>query len=167
MIGGEASIAVPTAQPEEAFAVYAEAEGHERPLLQIGVTFGRLMDDIVVPYQTDETFFIDGAPVTPAKLKRIKLLRLKPEFAYARASFNATLTTATEPFRKLYGQQYVERFEHMLREHSEDVTAQVIKAYNQAIKPSIKDYLPKREQLISAATTLFVEGVKALGKSSG
>lgn len=42
----------------------AEAEGHTRPLLQIGLTFARLMDDIVVPYDTGDTFFIDGAPVS-------------------------------------------------------------------------------------------------------
>ena len=151
------------ATPDDRYAVFAEAEGHARPLLQVGLTFARLMDDIVVPYQSNESFFVDGVPVTPAKLQRIKLLRLDANFVHARHKFNISLTHADAPVRKLHGEQYAVRFEHMLREHSEDVTSQVIKAFNTAIKPSLKDYLPKREELISSALKLFVEGVKALG----
>ena len=147
----------------ERFAVYAECEGVERPLVLIGLTFARLMDDVVVPYQGNETFFIDGAPVSPAKLKRIKLLRLTPEFEGARDSFNMSLTRADLPIRKTYGEQYLVRFEHVLREHSEDVTSQILKAFNAVIKPSLKDYLPKREELISGTFKLFIEGIKALG----
>lgn len=163
-MGNEIAVEQLPAEPEISFAVYAEAEGHQRPLLQIGLSFARLMDDIVVPYESGEPFFVDGAPVTVPKLKRIKLLKLGADFQDARGTFDRTLTRADESLRKLYGQQYVERFEHMLREHSEDVTSQVIKAYNQAIKPSLKDYMPKRQELISSAMTLFVEGVKALAK---
>lgn len=149
--------------PEDHYAVYAEAEGHDRPLLQLDLTFARLMDDIVVPYQSDEPFFIDGAPVIPAKLKRIKLLRLTQNFVRARADFDMLLTRSGLSTQKLYGEQYTTRFDHLLRQCSEDVTSQVIKAYNQVIKPSLKDYIPKREELISSALKLFVEGIKALG----
>lgn len=149
--------------PDELYAVYAETEGHDRPLLQIELTFARLMDDIVVPYQSNEPFFIDGATVTAAKLKRIKLLRLGTNFNKARFGFDTSLTRSSAETRKLQGEQYAVRFEHLLRENSEDVTAQIIKAYNQVIKPSIKDYLPKRDELIPAALKLFTEGVKALG----
>lgn len=144
------------------FAVFAEVDGHQRPLLQLDLTFPRLMDDVVVPYQSGDTFFIDGVPTTAAKLKRIKILRLSENFPHSRSQFNRTLTTAEVQLRKVYGEQYSTRFEHVLRENSDDVTAQVIKAYNQAIKPSLKDYIPKRDELISAALKLFVEGVKAL-----
>lgn len=146
-----------------AYAVYAEAEGHDRPLLQLDLTFARLLDDIVVPYQSNEPFFVDGAPVTAVKLRRIKILRMKESFARGRMDFNLALTRSEPTVRKLYGEQYTTRFEHLFRQHSEDVTAQVIKAFNQVIKPSLKDYLPKREELISAALKMFVEGVKALG----
>jgi hypothetical protein len=44
----------------------------------------------------------------------------------------------------------------------EDVTSQVIKAFDFKIKPCLKDYLPKREELIAAAFQVFVESVKAL-----
>ena len=40
----------------------------------------------------------------------------------------------------------------------------MLKAYSQAVKPRIKDYIPKREELISAATTIFVEAMKVLSR---
>jgi len=151
-------------EPEEQlYAVYAEAEGHDRPLLLVDLTFARLMDDIVVPYETDEAFFIDGVPLKKTKLKRIKLLKLGNDFEFHRQQFNTSLTRADAPVRKIHGEQYSVRFEHLLREYSEDVTSQVIKAFNQVIKPSLKDYLPKRNELIPAALELFTVGVKSLG----
>lgn len=160
-MSGEEIVSVAT-QSDSLFAVFAEATGHDKPLLQLDLTFPRLMDDVVVPYQSEETFFIDGVPVTAAKLKRIKILRLGEDFVYARSHFDRSLSRSDHQTQKIYGEQYSTRFEHALRENSEDVTAQVIKAYNQAIKPRLKDYIPKRDELISAALKLFVEGVKAL-----
>ena len=146
------------------YAVLAESETQEKPIYQIGMTFARLMDDIVVPYQTNESFFIDGVPVTPSKLKRIKLLQLTEGYDDARHTFEASLTRNGNPaIRKTYGEQYHVRLEHDLRQHSVDVTSQIIQAYNKAIKPSIKDYLPKRNELIPAALELFTQGIKSLG----
>ena len=53
----------------ELFAIFAEAEGQEKPLIMTNLTFGRLMDEIVVPYEGKKPFFIDGVPVTWEKLK--------------------------------------------------------------------------------------------------
>ncbi|MEI9449090.1 hypothetical protein V8T50_23680, partial [Vibrio parahaemolyticus] len=58
------------------FAVYAEVDGIEKPLILSELTFGRLIDDIVVPYQLGQPFFIDGVVVKAEKLKRIKILLL-------------------------------------------------------------------------------------------
>lgn len=148
---------------ETRYAVFAEATEQQRPLLQLDLTFARLMDDIVVPYESNSKFFIDGAPVSAEKLTRIKLLRLAPSFSRARGDLDAGVTSGNNEMRRMYAEQYNARFEHLLRVHSEDVTSQVISAFNQAIKPRLKDYLPKREELISAAMKLFVEGIKALG----
>ena len=57
-----------TTPADQLFAVFAEAEGHDRPLLQLDLTFPRLMDDVVVPYHSNETFFIDGAPIAVTKV---------------------------------------------------------------------------------------------------
>jgi hypothetical protein len=150
---------------EDKFAVFAEAEGFDKPLILLDLTFGRLIDDIVVPFDKGDPFFIDGAPLEKSKIRRIKVLRVQEDFGHKIWELNRGLTKADHQTRKIYGEQYNTRFEHALRSSSEDVTSQVIKAYNQAIKPKIKDYLPKRKELINAAVRIFIEGMKSLGGS--
>ena len=57
---------------EERFAVFAEAKGFDKPLLLMDLTFARLIDDIVVPYDKGDPFFIDGAPLDRTNIRRIK-----------------------------------------------------------------------------------------------
>jgi len=155
----------PTAQaPDDTFGVVAEVEGRQRQLVLLNLTFGRLIDDIVVPHDSGEPFFIDGVPVTKEKIRRIKIIKLGEKFRNGLWELERGLTRAEHQTRKIYGDQYETRFEHLLRTDAEDVTAQVIKAYVQAVKPRLKDYLPKRQELISAATTVFVEAMKTLAR---
>ena len=106
--------------------VWAEATSHNKPLFMIDLPPARLFDDIVVPYQTGETFFIDGAAVTAKDLKRIKILRGKqPGLGRAFSNFDRGLTFSAAPIRKTYGEQFHVRYEAIIREHSEDVTAQI------------------------------------------
>ena len=150
--------------PEEKFALLAEVEGNAKPLIGFNISLARLFDDVVVPYQSEEPFFIDGVPVTRANIKRLKIMKQGPEFEPALNQFNRTLTRAGSiEFRKVYGEQYHTRVEALLRVNTEDVTSQIIKAFDTAIKPSLKDYLPYREELISSASKLFWEGIKLLG----
>ena len=148
---------------EEQFAVIAEAEGRERPLVLTHLSFARLMDDVVVPYQSGEPFFVDGVPLTRQQLRKLKILRQKPFLDSALQDLHYTLREGSVQLQKLYGEQYHVRLEALLRESGEDVTSQVIKAYDRTIKPSLKDYLPRRSELIDAALKLFLESVKALG----
>ena len=145
------------------FMVWAEAADHDKPLLVTDLTPARLFDDIVVPYQTGDAFFIDGASVTAKNLKRIKILRAKPNLRGELRRFTRGLTVSEASIRKIYGEQFHVRYEAILRECSEDVTAQIIKAFDRAIKPSLSDYVPRREELIQAAMKVFVEAVKSLG----
>jgi len=62
--------------------------------------------------------------------------------------------------QKLYGEQYQVRIESLLPDNGEDVTSQIITAYDRTIKLSLKAYLPKREELIKAAFDVFVESIK-------
>ena len=110
---------------EQLYAVFAEAQGHQKPLLQIELTFPRLIDDIIVPYQTGEMFFIDGAPLTPNKISRIKVLKLTEYFNRSKSDFDEKLTRGSAQEMKVLGEQYSTRFEHIMRQHSEDVTSQV------------------------------------------
>ncbi|HBR16987.1 MAG: hypothetical protein A3G39_00330 [Deltaproteobacteria bacterium RIFCSPLOWO2_12_FULL_43_16] len=146
------------------FGVAAEVEGRTGQLVLLNLPFGRLIDEIIVPYDKDEAFFIDGVPVTRKTIRRIKIIELDQAFRQAMWELEVGLKRGEPTRQKIYGDQYVTRFEHILRNNAPDVTAQVLKAYNQAVKPSLKDYIPKREELISAATNIFVEAMKALSR---
>ncbi len=145
------------------FGVIAEVDGHAKQLVLLNVTFARLIDEIVVPYDTDEPFFIDGVSVSKKRIKRIKIISLTGRFLQGMWELERGLTRGEHQSKKIYGDQYETRFEHILRT-ADDVTSQIIKAYNTAVKPKLKDYIPKREELISAATTIFLEAMKALAK---
>ena len=147
---------------QERFVVWAEAEGHDEPLIMLELTPARLFDDIVVPYQSGDRFFIDGAAVRAQDLKRLKILRSKDHLDSALRHFRINLDRADIATRKIYGDQYHVRLVAILREHTEDVTAQIVKAYDKAIKPHLKDYLPKRDELVKAATAVFLEALKHL-----
>ena len=149
---------------EPLFGVVAEVEGRNKQLVLLNLTFGRLIDEIVKPYDTDEPFFVDGVPVTRNKIRRIKIISLTERFQNGIWQLERGLTRGEHQNQKIYGDQYETRFEHVLRTDAEDVTSQIVKAYNQAVKPKLKDYVPKREELISAATTIFVEAMKALAR---
>jgi hypothetical protein len=97
------------------FGIYAEAEGHSQPLIMTEIPFGRLMDDIVVPYQTDKPFFVDGAPVTKKSLKKLKIIRLDKNFAPAFCQMHMLLHHSNTTIQKLYGEQYQIRVEALLR----------------------------------------------------
>lgn len=150
------------AQNQDLFGIVAELESHQKQLVLLNLTFGRLIDEIVVPYEENQPFFIDGVPVTKDKIRRIKIIKLDQKFRDSIHQFERGMTRGEHQHQKIYGEQYETRFEHILRVDTDDVTAQIIKAYAQAVKPSIKDYLPKRQELISAATTVFVEAMKTL-----
>lgn len=150
-------------QQKRKFGVIAEVEGYGKQLVLLDLPFGRLIDEIVVPYDNDEAFFIDGVPVTKAKIRRIKIVELGDKFQWGIEELERGMTRGDAKNKKTYGDQYHTRFEHILLTDTVDVTAQVIKAYNQTIKPSIKNYLPKRAEFISAATKVFIEGMKMLG----
>lgn len=67
--------------------------------------------------------------------------------------------------QKTVGEQYHVRLEAILREGCEDVTSQVIKAFDEKIRPKLRDYLPKREELIQAAYQVFIAGLKILSNT--
>jgi hypothetical protein len=149
------------------FAVLAEIKDYASPLYLIDLTFARLIDDVVLPYQTDQAFFIDGVPLKREKLVRLKILKQSETFGRTFRDLHWRMReTSSVEGKKLLGDQYDTRLAAVFRECGEDVTSQVIKAYDTSIKPRLKDYIPKREELISTALTLFIESVKILNKSA-
>jgi len=151
------------ASKEKLYGIIAETENNAKPLVLLNLPFGRLLDDIVIPYDKGDSFFIDGVPVTKTKIKRIKIIELGKKYEDSIWELERGLKRSSSVVNKIYGDQYNTRFEHILRVDTIDVTSQVIKAYNEVIKPSLKEYLPRREELISAATTVFINAMKLLG----
>jgi hypothetical protein len=100
--------------------------------------------------------------VTKKELKKLKIIRLNDNFSVAFDYMHQLLHHSDTTIQKLYGEQYQIRVEALLRGNGEDVTSQIISAYDKTIKHRLKDYLRKREELIKAALEVFVESVKIL-----
>lgn len=147
---------------EKLFAVFAEAAEYDKPLILTNLTFARLIDDILVLFERKKPFFIDGAPINREKIRKLKILRQKDDFPHLFYELHRGMRRGDKARQKIFGDQYHTRLEAVLREGCEDVTSQVIKAFDTKIKPSLRDYLPKREELIQAASTFFWEGIKKL-----
>ena len=147
---------------KELFAVFAEAKEYDKPLILTNLTFAHLIDEVVFPHENDKPFFIDGFQITREKIRKLKILRQKKKFSHLFALLHRKLHHGDITLQKIYGQQDHTRLEAALREGCEDVTSQVIKAYDTKIKPSLRDYMPKREELIKAASIFFWEAIKQL-----
>lgn len=151
---------------EDLFAVYAVRKTEPTPLIQMNLPFRRLMDDIIVPFESGELFFVDGAPVKPTDLDRIKIIRQRGSFSQFFSDLHRGMRWGHDlKKQELYAKQYHVRLEALLRECGDDFTAQVVKAFRTAIKPKLKDYIPNREALLDAAVKVFAESVKLLSGS--
>lgn len=149
------------------YAVIAESNDYSGKELYLhDLSFAQLMDDIVVPYESDNSFFIDGVQVKKGSLKKIKIVRQKPSFESLLIELHYFLRAGSSSSRKVPAKDYPILLSAIFREAGEDVTAQVIKAYDNKIRPSLKDYLPKREELIRGAFEVFLEGMKLFAKGT-
>jgi len=152
-------------EKEILFGVIAEKEGVENNLFMMNLSFERLFDDVVIPYQQEESFFIDGVPIDQKKLRKIKILRQTPACKFFISDFHRRMRTGDLKTQQLYATQYNVRLEAIFRESAEDVTSQIIKAYNTEVKPKLRDYLPNRQEILGAAFTAFIAAIKSLGGS--
>lgn len=149
-------------EKKDLYAVFAETEDSEHPLILINLNFPRLIDDVVFPYEENKPFFIDGIPLTREKIKRLKILRQKDSFLTAFHILHRGMKKGDTNRQKTFGQQYHVRLEAALREGCEDVTSQIIKAFEAKIRPSLKEYLEKKPELIQAAHQTFLAAIKLL-----
>jgi hypothetical protein len=132
-------------------------------MIALDLPFARLFDDVIVPYQSDEPFFIDGVPCEKRRLKKIKVLEQHEGAHSLYEDFHSRIRLSGKEIQRLYAEQYYVRLEALLRESTNDVTSQIIKAYKQAIEPNIGEYLEKRKSLIELAYKAFSDGIKLLG----
>ncbi len=149
-------------QSDFRFSVFAEAKTYEDPLIQTGMTFPRLIDEIVVPYHKKEPFFIDGVSVVPKSISKLKILQETDCFRSFFDRLNHDIRNETIQNSEILVDQYPQRIEALLRENTDDVTAQTIKAFDSEIRPKLKKYLPNREELIKAAAFVFFKAIETL-----
>ncbi len=147
---------------QERFAVYCEATDHQGPLYLSDLTFARLLEDVVIPLESKEPFFVDGAPITKEKVRVLKIIRQLKGFSRAFVDLHWRLRVTRGDQSRMLGEQYDVRLKAVFREQGEDVTSQVIKAFNTEIKPSLTDYLSKRKELIESAARVFLESLRFL-----
>lgn len=143
------------------FAVLASKREHDSPLYLQGLTFGRLIDEVVVPYETKTAFFIDGVPVTRADLTRLKIVQQGPEFAERFRDLHYFLQRGGSNAR-VTAEDYPMKLAALFRGSGVDVTVQVLNAYEAEIGDRLKDYLANRPQLIEAAAKVFFETIRLL-----
>lgn len=149
---------------DQAFAVIAESKNYEKPLYLFNLPFPRLMDDVVVPYQSKESFFIDGVPVAQKDLKRIKIVRQNASFESNFKQLHRDLQLPQSSGRHVPAVDYEVRLQAIYRDAGDDVTSQVIAAYQAKIGEKLKEYLPNKKQLIEAAFQVFIQSISNLGK---
>lgn len=152
-----------TESDQNQFCVFAEVADIPAPLIITHLPFGRLMDEIVVPYQSGRPFFIDGAPVKADKLRRIKIIQQKPHFHSEFCNLHLNVRSGSASVIKIFADQYSIRLEALLRGAGVDVTSQIIQAYDATIKLKLTDYLPNRQTMIDAALQVFTQSMKMLG----
>jgi hypothetical protein len=158
---------MPTEKPVPAmlFAVHAQKRGLTTHIFQFNLPFGRLMDEVVMPFEKGDAFFLDGVSVKPTDLERIKIVRQHESFAGKLHDLDRGMTWGSDAAQKrMYGEQYHVRLEAIVRSAGEDVTSQIVQAYKTAVAPRLGDYMPNREAILSAAVTVFTEAIKALSR---
>jgi hypothetical protein len=152
-------------EKDQAFAVIAESKNYEKPLYLYNLPFPRLIDDVVVPYQSDKSFFIDGVPLTAKDLKRIKIVRQNASFASNFEELHSDLQLPKLSGRRVPAEDYEIRLQAIFRDAGDDVTSQVIAAYQARIRDKLKEYVPNKKELIDAALQVFIQSISYLGKS--
>lgn len=140
------------------FAVLAEKEGDSRGLFLHGLTITRLYDHIVVPYEEDKPFFIDGVPLERKTLRRIKIIRQDEDFAGDLDRLNNRIKNPRTSDLYTPIADYPGRLVALFQERSSDVTSDVINAYRE--KKKLK--LPVGE-LVAAAAQIAIEAIKRAG----
>jgi hypothetical protein len=82
------------------FTIFVIRKANPEPLLQLNLPWKHLMTDIVEPYDAEEMFFIDGAPVRATDLDRLKILVNRQGLDGRLAEINRGIRVATQSPKK-------------------------------------------------------------------
>jgi hypothetical protein len=145
------------------FTVVAVRKLEPTQLVMIRLSWERLTEDILIPYETPgEIFFIDGAPVKATDLDRLKILLQGPSFDGEFRRLHMHLRTQDIKGKEMYAKQYPVFLNALLQAYCQDVTSQVISAFRTKVKPRLKDYLPEKKDILDAGIKLLSETFKTI-----
>lgn len=155
------------------FAVVAETDKYDKPLLVVDLTLDKLLEDVVVPFNSDEPFYIDGVPLTAPDVKRIKILLQKDDFSEKMNNLHLTISNNSGNMhraaeRKLAIGEYPMRVEGIVRVDTEDITSQVVRAYMNEIRPSAAntgEFIEKRDTLVEKTKEAIVHALVGIGSA--
>ena len=149
------------------FAVYAEKNGYDKPLMLVDLTFGEVMDTVVKPHQTDEPFRIDGVLVTPgADLLKLKVVEQDVNFMTEYRHVKGDLIRPRQRDQKARdaaARHYDVIMSDLMRGNGMDVTNQVLGVFEDKVKPRLRDYLPNREVILQAAFEAYRTWMRSIG----
>lgn len=150
------------ASEPQLFAVVAEKEGYSGRMLQLHLTLDELLGQIVHPYREERRFFIDGVPCDAKSLNRIKILREHETlFRFVMDNHcNLFAPSGVNPPAKP-SVPFNDGVDAICRVHAEDVTAQIISAYEVA-KPTLVDeigehLIPTRVEFFQSAKAYLIK----------
>jgi hypothetical protein len=145
-------------EDELRFAVLAEKDGEPRALYLHGLTVTKLYEHIVVPYEEDRPFFVDGAPLDRKTLRRIKIIRHDEEFGLELHRLHNRIKNPRGSDLHTPVADYPARLLALFQEQSTDVTSDIIDVYREKKRLKVPT-----EKLIEAASQIAIAAIRGAG----
>jgi hypothetical protein len=145
-------------EDEILFAVLAEKKDDARALYRHGLTVTKLYEHIVVPYEEDRPFFIDGVPFERATLRRIKIIKQDNQFTLDLDRLHNRIKNPRGSDLYTPIADYPGRLLALFQEQRADVTSDIIDAYREKKKLKVPT-----EKLVEAASQIAMAAIRGAG----
>jgi hypothetical protein len=140
------------------FAILADKKGGPKGLFLHGLTITRLYEHVIVPYEENRPFFIDGVPLDKKTLRRIKIVRQDQRFDLDVRRLHNRIKNPRGSSLYTPIADYPGRLAALFQERSTDVTSDIIDAYREKKKMKIPT-----DRLIEAASQIAVAAIRGAG----
>ena len=149
---------------EPTFVVMLGLAGEKRPIFQSGYPLGRLLDEVVVPHETDEKFLVAGRWVERGDgIESLRVIRGDSTLVANLFDIHRAQAHGAKESAKSY-EQYALRVIGAVEAFGEDITAQVLSAYKRTLKDKLSEWVPKNKADITAKVmATLLESLEALG----
>jgi len=167
-------------QDPQAMAVFVQLKEGGEELLVRNMTLERVLEEVVVPYNTSELFFIDGIRADASKIHRIKILVQQPDFEVLMSELFKTIAGRSPQFlpnsprAKSATEDAIrnksERITAIVEQYSEDITSQMMDAYAATMMGSVsklQDFQDERKALLDGFRKRVIDSVQAIATGAG